>query len=118
MSKIFAKGFLKRTTQQEVLQLSFFGFSLMKERTQWTSKQLANIHSAIFVSVSNTLYCTLMHCDFETRGRMDIPSSEHIFMKVRSIQLTKFDNLRRNSSQTESVEGLMNVVNFSDVAAH
>ncbi len=89
------------------------GFSLVKERIQCTRKQLAKIDSAILVS-KDKLNNTLIHDDLKTCERMVKRSTELIFIKCKSKQLTKFKKLKKTTmNQTNNyVQHHVNVVNL------
>ncbi len=91
------------------------GFSLVEERIQWTRKQLAKIDSAISVS-KDKLNNTLIHDDLKTCERMVNRSTELIFIKCKSKQLTKFEKLKKTTmNQTNNnVQPRVNVVNLSN----
>ena len=91
------------------------GFSLVKERIQWTRKQLAKIDSAVSVS-KDKLNNPLIHDDLKTCERMVKRSTELIFIKCKSKQLTTFEKLKKTTmNQTNNyVQHRVNIVNLSN----
>ena len=87
----------------------------IKERIQWTRKQLARIDSAISVS-KEALRNILNHDDFTTCERMAKRSTDLMFDKCKSKQLAKFKKLWKTIINVPSnhVQNRVNVINLSN----